>query len=79
MNAVNTDDGFARIFGKGSKERVVPVGRHAISAIRNYLHGGRPYLVKDCTGGELFLSVREGDFQKDDMGTGQRVWPKGGN
>ena len=58
MNAVNTDDGFARIFGKGSKERVVPVGRHAISAIRNYLHGGRPYLVKDCTGGELFLSVR---------------------
>ena len=58
MTAVDCDDGFARVFGKGSKERIVPVGRHASNAIKNYLHGGRPFLVKDGTGGELFLSMR---------------------
>ena len=58
VNAVDLDDGFARIFGKGSKERIVPVGRQAILAIRNYLHGGRPHLMKDHSGGELFLSKR---------------------
>ena len=36
----------------------MPVGSHAGEAIRNYLHGGRPHLVKDGTGGELFLSMR---------------------
>jgi len=58
MTAVDCDEGFARVFGKGSKERIVPVGQQATLAIRNYLHGGRPRLVKDGTGGELFLSMR---------------------
>ena len=58
VNAIDTEEGFARVFGKGAKERVVPVGRHAIDAVRNYLHGGRPFLQKDGTGGELFLSMR---------------------
>ena len=58
VNAVDLDEGFARIFGKGSKERIVPVGGEAIRAIKNYLHGGRPHLTKDGTGGELFLSMR---------------------
>ena len=58
VNAVNLEEGFARIFGKGSKERIVPVGKEAVMAIRNYLHGGRPELVKDRSGGELFLSKR---------------------
>jgi len=58
IGAVDVDEGFARIFGKGSKERVVPVGRHAGEAIRNYLHGGRPHLIKEQTGSELFLSKR---------------------
>ena len=58
VNAVNLEEGFARIFGKGSKERIVPVGKEAVVAIRNYLHGGRPELMKDRSGGELFLSKR---------------------
>jgi integrase/recombinase XerD len=58
VNSVNLEEGFARIFGKGAKERIVPVGGQAILAIRNYLHGGRPELVKDKSGGELFLSKR---------------------
>ena len=58
MNSIDIEEGFARVFGKGSKERVVPVGRHAILSVRNYLHGGRPFLTKEGTGSELFLSMR---------------------
>ena len=58
VNAFDPDEGFARVFGKGAKERVVPVGRFAVEAVRNYLHGGRPFLTKEGTGGELFLSMR---------------------
>ena len=57
VNAIDTDEGFARVFGKGSKERVVPLGRHAILAIRNYLCG-QPFLAKEGTGSEMFLSMR---------------------
>jgi integrase/recombinase XerD len=35
------DSGFCRCFGKGSKQRVVPLGRPAIAAIRSYLAEGR--------------------------------------
>jgi integrase/recombinase XerD len=58
MNSIDIEEGFARVFGKGSKERVIPVGRHAILSVRNYLHGGRPFLTKEGTGSELFLSMR---------------------
>ena len=37
---------------------MVPVGQHAIQAVRNYLHGGRPNLVRDGTGSAMFLSIR---------------------
>jgi integrase/recombinase XerD len=38
---VYLDAGFCRCFGKGSKQRVVPLGRPAIAAIRDYLAEGR--------------------------------------
>jgi len=34
---VDADSGFVRVMGKGSKQRIVPVGRHAIEAVRAYL------------------------------------------
>lgn len=39
---VYLDAGFCRAFGKGSKQRVVPLGRPAIAALRDYLAEGRP-------------------------------------
>ena len=37
MTGINLEAGFVRVFGKGSKERVVPVGRMALNAIQDYL------------------------------------------
>jgi integrase/recombinase XerD len=56
LQAINLDDGYVRVFGKGSKERVAPIGSAAITAVRDYLSGGRPQFVKAKTGSELFLS-----------------------
>lgn len=56
LQAVNHEEGFLRVFGKGNKERIVPVGRKASIAIKNYLSTGRPMLVKPKTGSELFIS-----------------------
>ncbi len=50
------EDGFAAVFGKGSKERVVPVGRSAVRALRIYLRELRPGLVRGQAEGAVFLS-----------------------
>ncbi|TDB38963.1 MAG: site-specific tyrosine recombinase XerD [Actinobacteria bacterium] len=41
---VDLDGGFIRVFGKGSKERLVPVSGAAEQSLREYLVHGRPYL-----------------------------------
>ena len=42
---LDLDAGVLRARGKGSKERIVPIGREALSAVRAYLERGRPQLV----------------------------------
>lgn len=57
IQSVNFDEGIIRVRGKGSKERVVPVGRRAVQAILVYLsENGRPRLAKPKTGSALFIS-----------------------
>ncbi len=56
FTSINYEEGFIRVFGKGAKERLSPVGAPALKAVRDYLSGGRPSLVKNNTGSELFLS-----------------------
>ncbi|MBC2601939.1 site-specific tyrosine recombinase XerD [Puniceicoccus vermicola] len=58
LQSVDLDNRFVRVFGKGSKERLVPVGGSALKAFRDYLNAGRPALVKAKTGSEVFLSQR---------------------
>jgi integrase/recombinase XerD len=52
------DEGFASVFGKGSKERLVPVGRSAVQALLIYLHDVRPALVRGRAEGTVFLNRR---------------------
>jgi integrase/recombinase XerD len=43
---VDLEEGVLRARGKGSKERLVPVGRQALAALAAYLRGGRPALLR---------------------------------
>jgi integrase/recombinase XerD len=58
LQQVDLKDGFARVFGKGSKERVVPIGERALAALGTWVASGRPHFVKARTRSELFLSSR---------------------
>ena len=52
------DEGLARLYGKGSKERLVPVGRRALGAVALYARETRPRLEKGGGRGRLFLNAR---------------------
>ena len=52
------DEGLVRVFGKGSKERLVPIGRSAIGALAIYIREQRPKLEKGEGKGVLFLNSR---------------------
>jgi integrase/recombinase XerD len=52
------DDQLLRVFGKGSKERLVPIGRSAIGAAAVYLRELRPKLERGKGRGILFLNAR---------------------
>ena len=53
--------GYVRLFGKGNKERLVPIGSYAQKAIQDYLVRGRPALVAHGKGtAALFVNGRGG-------------------
>jgi len=52
------EDGVARVFGKGAKERLVPVGRRALGAVALYARQIRPTLDRGHGRGVLFLNAR---------------------
>ncbi len=64
MAAINLEAGFVRVFGKGSKERVVPVGRIAVQVIQDYLDHARPLLLKHRSSTFLFVTRRGGPMTR---------------
>lgn len=56
ISDLNLDIGYLRCFGKGNRERVVPVGKVAIAATVEYLEKLRPRLVRPFSGDSLLLS-----------------------
>ncbi len=53
---VNLEVGFVKVFGKGSKERIVPIGTHATKKIDTYTKKDRPFLLKNITSQYLFVA-----------------------
>jgi len=56
LQAVNMEAGFVRVFGKGSKERVVPIGLFAKEKIGDYLKTARPLILKNIVSRYLFVA-----------------------
>ncbi|MDX1386410.1 MAG: site-specific tyrosine recombinase XerD [bacterium] len=58
LGQVHQERGFVRVLGKGNKERLVPLGGAALSALKDYLELARVKLTKGSTSDALFLSNR---------------------
>jgi len=70
LGDVNTNDGFVRCFGKGHKERLIPIYERAAQSVREYIDKTRPKLVHNKNETAMFLNprgerlTRQGFWQK---------------
>ena len=64
LDALHLDLGYVRCLGKGSKERIVPVGDQAVAAVTEYLAGARPILLRGRTVEWLFPGARSGPLTR---------------
>ncbi len=60
LDDINVDDGSVRCFGKGHKERLIPIAPRAAVTVKKYLQEARPHLAHDDAEQALFLN-RRGD------------------
>jgi len=58
LSQVSQDMGVVRVLGKGSKERLVPLGEEALAWIRRYLKEARPELLAGRASDDLFVTAR---------------------
>lgn len=58
LNDVNFEHGFVIVYGKGSKERIVPMGDKAKNKLLDYLRDSRPTLLKSREAKTLFVTRR---------------------
>ena len=56
LESINMDVGYVRCIGKGRKERIVPIGKKAQAAAKQYIETARPRLAKSNFSNVLFLS-----------------------
>ena len=68
FGSVRFDERTIRVLGKGSKERIVPMGDAAIRQLKRYLERSRPELAKDGGAPQLFLSNHGRKLDRE------RVW-----
>jgi integrase/recombinase XerD len=57
-------EGFVSVFGKGAKERLVPIGQSAVRAVERYLRETRPRLERGKGEGRVFLNARGGPLTR---------------
>lgn len=68
LNDINFEAGFITVFGKGSRERIVPVNETALEMIKTYIREVRPSLTGKRKSGNLFLTKNGKPL------TRQRLW-----
>ena len=61
---VSLDMGVVRVLGKGSKERLVPLGEESIVWLKHYLATGRPALVGEGKSTAVFVTARRGPLTR---------------
>jgi integrase/recombinase XerD len=64
MNSINWQVGFVTVMGKGSKERIVPIGKTAYDCVRVYVDKARPQLMQGKNTDVLFLNRFGGKFTR---------------
>ncbi len=70
---LSLDDRVVRTFGKGSKERLVPLGEVAADWLQRWLREGRPALLKGRNSDFVFVTGRKGNADSAGM-TRQMAW-----
>ncbi len=60
IHEVGFNEGVIRVIGKGSKERLVPLGEQAIDWLTDYLNEARPEILKGQQSEDLFVTARGG-------------------
>jgi integrase/recombinase XerD len=63
INDINLTDGYLMAFGKGRKERVVPLGRKAMEAVKLWLEA-RPTMLRGRESKALFVTPRGSGFSR---------------
>ena len=64
LQGLNLDPGVLRVNGKGGKQRLIPVGRTALTAITEYLREGRGQLLKGRVNPHLFVTSQGGPLTR---------------
>ncbi len=67
LNNLYMEEGFLRVLGKGSKERVVPFGEMAKQYLRQYLEQARPALLKNKCSDVMFLNRNGESFTRQGL------------
>jgi integrase/recombinase XerD len=58
LDDIDTEGGYVRCFGKGHKERIIPIHEQAASAVEEYIKEARPHLAHNDAEMALFLNCR---------------------
>jgi integrase/recombinase XerD len=67
LSDMDLEAGILRARGKGSKERIVPIGTKAIESLNDYLDKARPRLVGDRDQPRLFVNLRGGGLSRQGL------------
>jgi integrase/recombinase XerD len=67
LSDVDLEAGILRARGKGSKERIVPIGTKAIESLNDYLDKARPRLVENRDQPRLFVNLRGGGLSRQGL------------